>query len=133
MIEIGITLLILGFILYVFIIREKERFHFVSDPICGSLILLFIGLCIIAEVTFGPLIRLANNTLAFETETFLLGVVTPFILFVLAGTITGIQWRHRKYGKPEKMKRKQPKEMSRWITRKKPSDTLKNTESSSMK
>lgn len=129
MIGIGITLLILGFIAYVFIIREKARFHFASDPICGSLLLLFIGLYILAEITFGPLIHLENDTLAFETKTFLLVVVTPFLFIVPAGTITGVHLRHRKYGKPEKKKRKQLKEMFRWITRKKPSDTLKNTES----
>lgn len=129
MIGIGITLLILNFILYIFIIREKARFRFATDPISGSLILLFSGLYIIAEVSFGPLIGLKNHSFAFETKTFLLAVGIPFVLFVLAGTAVGVQLRYKKYGKPEKKKRKRlSKEMVRWITRKKPSDTLKNTE-----
>lgn len=129
MFEIGMTLLVLNFILYIFIIREIARFRFATDPISGTLILLFSGLYILAEVSFGPLIGLENHMFAFETEIFLLAVGAPFVLLVLAGTAAGVQLRNKKYGKPEKKKRKQPlKEMVRWITRKKPSDTLKNAE-----
>lgn len=129
MIGIGIPLLILSFILYVLIIREKERFHMASDPVCGSLILLFSGLYIITEVTFGPLIRLENHRFVFETGTFVFGVAIPFVILILAGTFTGIRWRYRKYGRPEKKKSNRLKERFRWITRKKPSNSLKNTES----
>ncbi|WP_454266308.1 hypothetical protein [Rossellomorea marisflavi] len=106
---IGLALVLVSTILYVHIITEKDRIRpigGISDPIAASVLILLLGVYLIANDALGPYVGFTNGRLDIAFGAIGIGVLSPAIGLIAIGTITGTRLRHRRYGKPERQKRK---------------------------